>query len=158
MNDPDSCRREVYLLCRPIFSGSNAQVRKLKKVKELVGNSKVALAPLLRDIGEAKLIEILRDLLESRTFESELRAKVEFPELFRPSPFRDAQRQASEMSAARSTAEALDEITIQDGDEGNMESNTERGAAERAEETPIEEDEPEAIAGMLSVAWVAASC
>src|SRR5438105_1726251 len=102
----DANKRRVYVLCRPIFSGINAQVRKLKKVKELVNNSRNSLQPLLRDIGEAKLVRILRYLLEGRIFESELRAKVEFPDLFRPSPFRDVQRQATEIDAARSTAVA----------------------------------------------------
>jgi hypothetical protein len=140
----DNSRRQVYLLCRPIFSGNNAQVRKLKKVKELVEKSKTSLRPLLEDIGEAKLVEILRNLLENRIFESELRAKVEFPDLFRPSPFRDAQREASEIDAARSTAEALEEIAHGDGDGESPEAD-EIGSSEPEEaesETPAAELEP----------------
>jgi len=44
-------RRRVYVLCRPIFSGKNAQVRKQKKVKEMVENNKKSLRPLLKDLG-----------------------------------------------------------------------------------------------------------
>ena len=108
-------RRRVYVACRPIFSGHDSRVRRARKVKELVNNSKKSLEPLLRDFGEQTLINILRDLLEDRIFESELRAKVVFPELFRPSPLRDVQRQAVEVKAARSVAKALDEIATQDG-------------------------------------------
>jgi hypothetical protein len=82
-------RSQIYVTCRPIFSGQNAQVRKTKKIKELI-KGKGSLRPLLRDIGETRLVEILRDLLESRTFESEFCAKKEFPHLFRLSPLRDA--------------------------------------------------------------------
>ncbi|KAF2193164.1 hypothetical protein K469DRAFT_285515 [Zopfia rhizophila CBS 207.26] len=79
--------RRVYVLCRPIFSDNNAQVRNLKNVKELVNNSRKSMQLLQRDIGEAKLVEILRYMLKSRNFEPKLRAKVEFPDFFRPLPF-----------------------------------------------------------------------
>ncbi|KAI8245757.1 N-acetyl-6-hydroxytryptophan oxidase ivoB [Colletotrichum sp. SAR 10_96] len=52
----------------------------------------------------------MKELLENRLFESDLRAKVEFPELFRTSPQQDAQREASEADAAKSVADCLGEI------------------------------------------------
>ncbi|KAI8228761.1 N-acetyl-6-hydroxytryptophan oxidase ivoB [Colletotrichum sp. SAR 10_86] len=52
----------------------------------------------------------MKQLLENRLFESDLRAKVEFPELFRTSPQQDAQREASEADAAKSVADCLGEI------------------------------------------------
>lgn len=119
-------KRRVFVLCRPIFSGENARVRKLKKVKEMVNSSRKSLSPLLNELGEAKLVEALRSLLENRIFESELRAKAEFPDLFRPSPSRHAQRQASEVNAAQSTAEALDEIARQDSEEQHGEDIEDR--------------------------------
>lgn len=148
----DSPRRRVYVLCRPIFSGTNAQVRKLKKVKELVSKSRKSLQPLLREIGEARLIEILRDLLENRIFESELRAKVEFPVLFHPLPFRVTQRQASEIDASRSTAEVLDEIASQDNNGSDVEDIEGESSVEavRAEE-PVERGGPEALTGTFAV-------
>jgi len=107
-------RRLVYVQCRPIFSGQNAHQRKVKKITALVEGSK-SLQPLLRDIGKDKLLKVLQSLLDKGIFESELQAKVEFPDLFRPSPQREAQRHASELSAARFTAEVLSEISSQDG-------------------------------------------
>lgn len=110
-------RKRVYISCRAIFSGNNAQLRKPKKVKELVEQSRNSLKMLLEDLGHDAVIAILRSLLEGKIFESEIRAKIEFPELFRSSTIRDVQRQASEADAANSTAEALDEITSQDGEQ-----------------------------------------
>ncbi|KAF5492274.1 hypothetical protein CGCS363_v010671 [Colletotrichum siamense] len=57
-----------------------------------------------------RVYRTLKQLLEGRIFESDLRAKVEFPELFRTSPQRDAQREASEADAAKSVADCLGEI------------------------------------------------
>ncbi|KAH8656439.1 hypothetical protein BGZ61DRAFT_434384 [Ilyonectria robusta] len=116
-------RKRVYISCRAIFSGNNAQVRKQKKVKELVEKSRKSLKTLLQDLGHDTVIAILRSLLEGKIFESEIRAKIEFPELFRSSTIRDVQRQASEADAANSTAEALDEITSQDGEQLDREED-----------------------------------
>ena len=49
--------------------------------------------------------------MDQRVFESKLKAKIAFPELFQTSPARDVQRNESENNAARSAAEALEELT-----------------------------------------------
>ena len=71
-----------------------------------------------------------------------------FLDLFRALPLRDAQRQASEIDAARSTAEALDEILSKDG-EGlgteNIEDNEPEDAAEP--KGPVAEDTVEPPTG-----------
>lgn len=104
-------RRRVYVHCRPIFSGATAQVRKKKKIKDLVCGSWASLQPLLNDIDKSRVIDILQSLLEARIFESEARAKTEFPDVFSSSSIRDVQREASETSAAKSSEEILDSIT-----------------------------------------------
>ena len=103
-------RRRVYVHCRPIFSGDNALVRKKKDIKSLVDGNRSSLQPLLNDISEHEVMDVLRYLLERCIFESEARAKVEFPDLFRPPSVRDTQRQAFEDDAARSTEEVWDSI------------------------------------------------
>ncbi|EED13694.1 conserved hypothetical protein [Talaromyces stipitatus ATCC 10500] len=55
-------------------------------------------------------IESLPYLLEKEIFQSDVKAKIEFPELCHSSPSRDAQRAASENNAARSVAEVLEEV------------------------------------------------
>ncbi|KAF6831256.1 ubiquinol-cytochrome-c reductase cytochrome c1 [Colletotrichum musicola] len=114
-------RQRVYTTCRAIFSGNAALLRRPKTVrKELVKNRKGALANLFQAFGEVKLTEIARQLLESRIFESDLRAKVEFPDLFRTSPLQDAQREASEADAAKSLAGVLGELARDEDGEGNV--------------------------------------
>jgi len=115
MQYPPADKRRVYLACRAIFAGNDAQLRKQKKIRELVGRHRSLLGPLLSDFGADKVHEILRVLLEGQIFQSELKAKVEFPELFVSSPVRDEQRAASENDAARSAAEALEEIESLEG-------------------------------------------
>lgn len=107
-------KRRVYLANRAIFTGDKAQLRQLKKVRKVIDNNKTVLRPLIRDLGADKVVEIARDLLERRIFESELRAKIEFPELFHSSPNQEIQREASEIDAARSVTEAINEITSVD--------------------------------------------
>jgi hypothetical protein len=48
--------------------------------------------PLLKDYGFDKVVNNIKVLLEQRIFESELKAKIAFPELFQLSPVHDVQR------------------------------------------------------------------
>ncbi|KAI1454588.1 hypothetical protein F4805DRAFT_469318 [Annulohypoxylon moriforme] len=114
-------KRRVYLACRAIFAGDKAQLRRPKKVREEIVKRPWALGSLTHDLGIEKVVEILRDLLERRVFESEIRAKVEFPELFHSSPDQEVQREASEIDAARSAAEALEEIASEEHIDGESE-------------------------------------
>ncbi|KAF4878826.1 hypothetical protein CGCSCA1_v002223 [Colletotrichum siamense] len=103
-------RQRVYRTCRAIFSGDAALFRKPKKIKETLLHNRGSLKHVFQEFGEVKLADIVKQLLENRLFESDLRAKVEFPELFRTSPQQDAQREASEADAAKSVADCLGEI------------------------------------------------
>ena len=95
-------------------------LRKSKKVREVVEKHRSSFQPLIKEFGNDKIIGILKELLAGRIFQSELRAKVEFPELFRSSPARDVQRTTSENDAARSEAEALEEIASLEGKEDDL--------------------------------------
>jgi hypothetical protein len=55
-------------------------------------------------------VDILKALLEFRVFESDIQAKISFPELFQTTPSRGVQRAAFENEAARSEAEALEDL------------------------------------------------
>lgn len=103
-------KQRVYLACRAIFAGSYAQLRKPKKIRELVHAHKSSFPSLIRDYGVEKVLDILKSLLEQGIFQSQVKAKIEFPELFLSSPTRDVQRATSQKDAARSEAEALEEI------------------------------------------------
>ncbi|KAI1407606.1 hypothetical protein F5Y13DRAFT_125314 [Hypoxylon sp. FL1857] len=129
-------KRRVYLACRVIFAGDKAYLRRPKKVREEIEKRPLALGSLTHDLGIEKVVEILRDLLERRVFESELKAKVEFPELFHSSPDQEVQREASEIDAARSTAEALEEIASAEHD--SAESDDEFAEAVKNETNTVQ--------------------
>lgn len=122
----------MFLAYRAVFAGNNVHIRKHKKILDNVLAHKSSFGPLIKDFGTDKIVEILRNLLERRIFESELQAKVEFPELFQTSPARDVQRFKSENDAARSEAEALEEMQISEekGDGGCDEDAIQSGIKE----------------------------
>lgn len=108
-NDPDE--RLVYLACQHIFRGSNSQVRKLKTVKGLIEQNKIALADILREYNVERTSNVAKKLLENRVFDSTLKAKIRFPELFDVSPTQSAEREASEAEAARDEANTVQKIS-----------------------------------------------
>jgi DNA polymerase kappa len=116
----------VYLACRPIFAGSNALLRKSRKIRELLSLHLKSIQPLVQDFSIETVADIVRFLLERRIFQSDVKAKIEFPELFHSSPTRDAQRATSENDAARSVAEALEEVASR---EDNSKSDDEEQEA-----------------------------
>ena len=69
-------RRRVYIACRVIFTGKDAQLRKRKKIRELVERHKTSLGLLIKDTNIDVVVAIPRNILEKRIFESELMAKV----------------------------------------------------------------------------------
>ncbi|KAF8540206.1 hypothetical protein BDD12DRAFT_880863 [Trichophaea hybrida] len=100
--------RRVFLTYRTVFTGPHAQIRKSKKVREVIEQHRGSFKLLIKDFGFDKIADIVKTLLDQRVFESELKAKIAFPEL---SPARDVQRNESENDAARSAAEAIEELT-----------------------------------------------
>jgi hypothetical protein len=103
--------RRVFLAYRTVFTGPHAQIRKSKKIREVIEQHKGSFEPLIKDFGLNKVADIVKTLLDQQIFESELKAKIAFPELFQTSAARDIQRNTSENDAARSVAEALEELT-----------------------------------------------
>ncbi|KAI0105808.1 hypothetical protein F4814DRAFT_442222 [Daldinia grandis] len=103
-------RQRVYLACRAIFVGQKAELRKQKKIREEIVRWPEVLRSLTRGLSTENVVEILRDLLSRHIFKSELKAKAEFPSLFYTPPEQEVKREASEVKAAKSTAEVLDEV------------------------------------------------
>ncbi|KAI1653103.1 hypothetical protein F4813DRAFT_281180 [Daldinia decipiens] len=103
-------RRRVYLACRAIFVGQKAELRKQKKIREEIERWPQVLRSLTNGLSVENVVEILRDLLSRHIFKSELKAKAEFPDLFYTPPEQEVKREASEVKAAKSTAEVLDEV------------------------------------------------
>ncbi|KAI1848975.1 hypothetical protein JX265_001306 [Neoarthrinium moseri] len=103
-------QRRVYLACRNVFTGDKALLRKKRKIQDEIARRPKAMASLIKDFGQEELTKILMGMLERRIFESDIRAKLEFPELFQVSPEQHAMREESELDAARSMSEALEDI------------------------------------------------
>lgn len=107
MDTSTDVRQRIYLACRAIFSGQNAQFRRRKIIKKLVREHSSTLHPLIEELQESKLIDLIRQLLQEKVFQSISRAEQEFPQLFLSSPAQDAEREASEAGAALLVEQAL---------------------------------------------------
>ncbi|KFY78242.1 hypothetical protein V499_02558 [Pseudogymnoascus sp. VKM F-103] len=105
-------KRRVFLAYRSLFSGDNANLRQAKKIRKLVQKHSGSFGALIKDFGSDKTVDILKTLLEVRVFESDIQAKITFPDLFQTTLSRSVQRAASVNEVARSEAEALEELVL----------------------------------------------
>ncbi len=106
-NPPDE--RVVYLALRKVFKGPNAGARKKSVIRKLiVGNQNHEdIAALIHAHNIDIVCNTTRKLLIEQVFESTLKAKIRFPEVFDVSPAQSADREASEAEAARNEAKAI---------------------------------------------------
>lgn len=113
-NPPDE--RVVYLAFKNVFKGSNAKVRQPKSIRKLIlkNQNQSEVASLIKAHNIDTICNTTRVLLSEQLFESTLKAKHRFPEVFDVSPAQSAERGASEAEAARNEANA-----IQDAIEGD---------------------------------------
>ena len=118
-HSPD--KRLVYLHFSSIFKGPNAQVRRPKKVFQLISQHKHSIKILTNEFTLEAIALVARQLLEERIFESTSRAKLHFPELFQTSEAQEADREASEAEAARTEAEAVQDVVSMNGEEEGIE-------------------------------------
>lgn len=103
-------KRRIFMTYRSVFSSTTAQLRRPKAVRKIVQKHGGLSKDLVKELGLQKVVSVLTHLLEKRLFESELNAKVEFPELYESETTRSIQRAASEDEAARSESEVLNAI------------------------------------------------
>ena len=139
-------RRLVYLYCSSIFSGANAQVRRVKKISQLLENHKASIKILRKEFALPAIAAVARELLEEQIFESLPRAKLCFPELFQESETQEAERAASEAEVVRVEAEAAKDIVLTyDGEGGDecldFEQNEEQVEPEETTEIKAEAGE-----------------
>ncbi|KAI4285995.1 MAG: hypothetical protein L6R38_000222 [Xanthoria sp. 2 TBL-2021] len=118
-HSPDS--RLVYLHCSSIFSGANAQVRRPKKITQLLQKHNAAIKILTKEFPLPAVAAVAKELLEERIFESLPRAKLRYPELFQLSETQEAERAASEVEVIRIEAEAVQDVVLTSDNEGGDE-------------------------------------
>ena len=107
--------QRVFLAYRAVFEGNNAQIRQPKAILKVVSKHRNSAQTLLQSLGQKQVLGTLKSLLERKVFQSELEAKLAFPNLFTTSLAQDVLHNASEADAARSQAETLEDMVTQEG-------------------------------------------
>ncbi len=107
-------RRRIFLAARTVFVGDTARVRDRTTIKTVISRHPATFQSLKQSFGEDSVVDLILSFLEKGIFESELKAKLAFPQLYQPTPARNLQHDVSEQEAARSEAEALDEASRSD--------------------------------------------
>lgn len=142
-SSPDG--RLVYLHCSSVFSGANAQVRRPKKVSQLLEKHKASIKILTKEFTLPAIAAVAKELLEKRIFESLPRAKLRYPELFQPSETQEAERAASEAEVVRIEAEAAQDIVLTSDEERGDDCLDFQESQPRAEPEGTIEDQAEAL-------------
>ena len=92
----------------------------------------------MRDLIEAHNIDNVcnaaKTLLEQQIFESTLKAKIRFPEVFEVSPAQSAERAASEQEAARTEADAIQIVAESSSRSGHVLDENRRAAGKGADQ------------------------
>ncbi|KAL8797243.1 MAG: hypothetical protein Q9182_007227 [Xanthomendoza sp. 2 TL-2023] len=114
---PSPDGRLVYLHCSTIFSGQNAKIRKAKKIAQLLEEHQVTIKILTDESSLPAIAAVAKELLEQGMYESWDRARLRYPELFRPSETQEAERAASEAEVVRIEAVAAHEKALTSEDE-----------------------------------------
>lgn len=136
--------RLVYLHCSSIFSGANAQVRRVKKVSQLLEKHKTSIKILTKEFTLPAIAAIAKELLEEEIFESLPRAKLRYPELFQLTETQEAERAASEAEVVRIEAEAAQDLVLTSDNEGGDECLDFKQSGQRAEPEGTLKDKAEA--------------
>lgn len=74
--------QSVYFHCSTVFSGANAQIRKLKTITQLLSKHQKSIAVLTAQYPLGAIASVARQLLIEGIFESAPQAKARFPKLF----------------------------------------------------------------------------
>lgn len=108
IKDPPD-ERLVYLALKNIFKGADAQLRDLRKIRKHIEKHQDGeiISTLIEEHTLDDVQICARKLLKEEIFESTLKAKIRFPEVFEISLAQSAEREASEAEAARSEEDAI---------------------------------------------------
>lgn len=104
-------RYNVFLAARTIFTGHKAFIRDKLTVERLVTRHEWSFRKELLHLDKHAIIDITLSLLRKQVFESEVKAKLVFPDLYHVSAVRGLQHDTSERNAARSEAKAQEKFS-----------------------------------------------
>lgn len=75
-------KKAVFIALRHIFEGQNALIRKLSTVRQRIQKHRSSILDLTSDFSFEEVVLIAKTLLDEQLFESPLKAKRIFPDLF----------------------------------------------------------------------------
>lgn len=101
-------QRLVYLHCRSLFDGVNAQLRQKKHIRRILQANKTSIVILTQEFSVDAICSVAKELLQDGIFESTSKARLRFPEVFETTAAQKSARVASEAEVARSEAEAIE--------------------------------------------------
>jgi hypothetical protein len=109
-NLPDE--KTVYLALKGVFSGQSGLIRQEKKVRALIQKQQgqAEIKHLIKEHTIVRLSQTAKALLKDQIFESTLKARERFPEVFEVSPDQTAERAVSELAAAENEDAAFQNV------------------------------------------------
>ncbi|PYI25775.1 hypothetical protein BP00DRAFT_490648 [Aspergillus indologenus CBS 114.80] len=107
---PSSEQRAIFLACRAIFSGTNANIRKTKTIRAHLESHHSALQALIPNYDIWRALPLVKYFLEKGLFQSSSKPQLQFPSLLEPCPARQTQHAALEEEASHSNEQALQEL------------------------------------------------
>ncbi|KAI9717338.1 MAG: hypothetical protein M1828_007226, partial [Chrysothrix sp. TS-e1954] len=99
-------RRKVFLVGQSIFPSDPGFVRDRSAISKIVAQNRHRFAEVLQGSNESSLVDTILTLFKQGIFESELKARSHFSELFKPPQERSLQHEMSEQEAIQSKTEA----------------------------------------------------
>ena len=126
-------RCQVYVNFRQIFEQEKREGGGLSKgrIKKLV-KTKESLQPLRTRMGHAKLVSLVRSMVDEGIFDSELRAWQEFPELFPSRPPGDSAVDLQHITVAEGCEEREGDGSVDDLTDDELGETTPDGAKDAA--------------------------
>ena len=100
-------KRKIFLEVRSLWGQESKQVRDRSQVSQFVTKHRSRLKDVIREANEASVTDTILNFIKDGILDSELKAKLAFPELFHPSPERSLQHEVLEQEATQSEADAL---------------------------------------------------
>jgi hypothetical protein len=105
--------RLVYLALKGVLQGQDVHVRQEKKVRKIIQKQQnhADIKHLIQEYSINSLCQTAKALLKDQIFESTLKAKIRFPEVFEVTPNQTAERAMSEHEAAKNEDAVIQSVT-----------------------------------------------
>jgi hypothetical protein len=105
--------RRVYLALKGVLQGQDVHIRQPKTIRTFIERQQnhADIQQLIREYSIGSLCKTAKALFKDQIFESTLKAKIRFPEVFEVTPNQTAERAMSEHEAAKNEDAAIQSVT-----------------------------------------------